>query len=54
MAPSGARLAVRALEREFVVGGAVLVFHGGDLAGEAATERVHAGAVAALFRLGTR
>ena len=36
---------------EFVVGGAILVGHGGDLAGEAVTERVHAGALSALFRL---
>jgi hypothetical protein len=35
---------------ELVVGGAVLVSHCGDLAGQAVTERVHAGAVVAGFR----
>ena len=37
-----------------VVGGAIFVGHGGDLAGEAVTERVHAGALSALFRLWSR
>jgi hypothetical protein len=38
---------------EFVVGGAVLVSHGGDLTGDTVTARVEAGALLALFR-GTR
>jgi hypothetical protein len=35
--------------REDVVGGAVFFGHGGDLAGEAVTERVHAGALEATL-----
>jgi len=38
---------------EFVVGGTVLVGHGGDLARDAVTERVHAGAFGAFFRFWT-
>ena len=36
--------------REYVMGGAIFFGHSGDLTGEAVTERVHAGAFAALFR----
>ncbi len=32
------------------MGGAILVSHGGDLTSDAVAERVHAGALAALFR----
>ena len=36
------------------MGGAIFVGHGGDLTGEAVTERVQAGALAALFRFWAR
>jgi hypothetical protein len=35
---------------EFVVSDAVLIGHGGDLAGEAVTERVHTGPPSSFFR----
>ncbi len=46
MAPSGAKVVHKSFG-EFVVGGAIFVGHRRDLAGEAVTETVHAGAIAA-------